>query len=276
MIEPAFVVHSPWLLKTPNIPKCPARAVRYMIRCTASSEVRQVVEELRANLPGGDGGKRTGRDTELAPLISRLEELVTQPDCRSDDRILGVWRNSHTSRTVTASPIQRTIVRLGGIAPKIEQLVVGNHAAIPSSDSQITTTTHTNDMLPPRHVVTRVDLRAAIGAILNVKAVVTSVAGSRINVKFDNAWFAFSQFPSWLGGKPLPTLFRLPYPVPFQLLGKKAAGWLEISYLDEDIRITRGNRGSCFVLTRLSSQDQLPITDDVRIACPARPTPPTT
>lgn len=32
--------------------------------------------------------------------------------------------------------------------------------------------------------------------------------------------------------------------------GMKAGGWLETTYLDEDIRIGRGNRGSLFVLTR--------------------------
>lgn len=32
--------------------------------------------------------------------------------------------------------------------------------------------------------------------------------------------------------------------------GIKAGGWLETTYLDEDIRIGRGNRGSLFVLTR--------------------------
>lgn len=32
--------------------------------------------------------------------------------------------------------------------------------------------------------------------------------------------------------------------------GEKASGWLETTYLDDDVRIGRGNRGSLFVLTR--------------------------
>jgi PAP_fibrillin len=32
--------------------------------------------------------------------------------------------------------------------------------------------------------------------------------------------------------------------------GNKAGGWLETTYLDEDMRIGRGNRGSLFILTR--------------------------
>jgi len=32
--------------------------------------------------------------------------------------------------------------------------------------------------------------------------------------------------------------------------GNKEAGWLETTYLSEDVRIGRGNKGTCFVLTR--------------------------
>ena len=32
--------------------------------------------------------------------------------------------------------------------------------------------------------------------------------------------------------------------------GEKAGGWLETTYIDEDMRIGRGNRGSLFILTR--------------------------
>lgn len=55
--------------------------------------------------------------------------------------------------------------------------------------------------------------------------------------------------------------FSIPYPVPFRLLGDKAKGWLDITYLShrtmqrrsivtEPLRISRGNKGTIFVLTR--------------------------
>ena len=42
----------------------------------------------------------------------------------------------------------------------------------------------------------------------------------------------------------------MPYPVPFALLGDEAKGWLDTSYLGRDVRISRGNKGTTFVLVR--------------------------
>ena len=47
-----------------------------------------------------------------------------------------------------------------------------------------------------------------------------------------------------------PSGLRLPYPVPFKLLGKEAEGYLDTSYLSETLRVTTGNKGTQFVLTR--------------------------
>ncbi len=38
--------------------------------------------------------------------------------------------------------------------------------------------------------------------------------------------------------------FKVPYPVPFRLLGDEAKGWIDITYLSPDgkLRLTRGNK----------------------------------
>lgn len=43
---------------------------------------------------------------------------------------------------------------------------------------------------------------------------------------------------------------KIPYPVPFKLLGDEAKGWLDTTYLSSTIRISRGNKGTTFVLSR--------------------------
>ena len=43
---------------------------------------------------------------------------------------------------------------------------------------------------------------------------------------------------------------RLPYPVPFRLLGDEARGWLDTTYLSPRLRISRGNKGTTFVFRR--------------------------
>jgi hypothetical protein len=57
--------------------------------------------------------------------------------------------------------------------------------------------------------------------------------GKRILFRFDRAAFTFKFLP-----------FKVPYPVPFRLLGDEAKGWLDTTYLSHagNIRISRGNK----------------------------------
>ncbi len=47
----------------------------------------------------------------------------------------------------------------------------------------------------------------------------------------------------------------LPYPVPFDLLGENAKGWLQTDYLTSSLRLSRGNKGSLFVLVPEADDD---------------------
>ena len=44
--------------------------------------------------------------------------------------------------------------------------------------------------------------------------------------------------------------------MPFKLLGDEAKGWLDTTYLGEDVRISRGNKGTTFVLVRERSEEE--------------------
>lgn len=180
---------------------------------------------------------RTGNDTPISTLVSNLESLPHSPSAL-DPLLLGVWRNAHTTLPGTASIIQRTVVSNINLAPNVEQVVLGTLQNGPS------------------RIVNRVDFRALLGGVLNVQAVVEQVRGPRLSIRFDRAWFAIWRRPDWLGGAKLEHVIRFPYPVPFRLLGDKAKGWLDVTYLDDHLRIARGNRGSAFVLTRKQIQIQ--------------------
>lgn len=58
-------------------------------------------------------------------------------------------------------------------------------------------------------------------------------SGKRILFRFDKAAFSFKFLP-----------FKVPYPVPFKLLGDEAKGWLDTTYLSPqgNIRISKGNK----------------------------------
>ncbi len=66
----------------------------------------------------------------------------------------------------------------------------------------------------------------------------------RLDFAFDRAAFAFN-----LGGR---VKFSVPYPVPFKLLGDERKGWIDTTYLSPDgsFRVSRGNKGTLFLLQR--------------------------
>ncbi|KAJ0686770.1 putative plastid-lipid-associated protein [Helianthus annuus] len=72
----------------------------------------------------------------------------------------------------------------------------------------------------------------AIGE-LKVEAAATVKDGKRILFRFDKAAFSLKFLP-----------FKVPYPVPFRLLGDEAKGWLDTTYLSKsgNVRISRGNK----------------------------------
>ena len=64
----------------------------------------------------------------------------------------------------------------------------------------------------------------------------------------------------------------LPYPVPFDLLGDNARGWLKTQYLSPTLRLSRGNKGSLFVLVPESEPDDPEL--EAYLAPPPPPPPP--
>ncbi|XP_019428988.1 PREDICTED: probable plastid-lipid-associated protein 12, chloroplastic isoform X2 [Lupinus angustifolius] len=90
----------------------------------------------------------------------------------------------------------------------------------------------------------------AIGE-LKVEAAASIEDGKRILFRFDRAAFSFKFLP-----------FKVPYPVPFKLLGDEAKGWLDTTYLSHsgNLRISRGNKGTTFVLQKQTEPRQRLLT----------------
>lgn len=70
-------------------------------------------------------------------------------------------------------------------------------------------------------------------------------SGERILFRFDKAAFSLKFLP-----------FKVPYPVPFKLLGDEAKGWLDTTYLSSkgNIRISRGNKVRIYCFYRSFQQ----------------------
>ncbi|XP_057736668.1 probable plastid-lipid-associated protein 12, chloroplastic isoform X1 [Arachis stenosperma] len=142
--------------------------------------------------------------------------------------IEGRWQLIFTTRPGTASPIQRTFVGVDFFSVFQEVYL------------------QTND---PR-VCNIVSFSDAIGE-LKVEAAASIQDGKRILFRFDRAAFSFRFLP-----------FKVPYPVPFRLLGDEAKGWLDTTYLSHsgNLRISRGNKGTTFVLQKQTEPRQRLLT----------------
>ncbi len=90
--------------------------------------------------------------------------------------------------------------------------------------------------------------------IVSVVAQFEAVSEKRVNVKFNRSILGLQsligyQSPNQLiaeieSGKKFTA-------VDFDIQNREQKGWLDITYLDEDLRIGRGNKGSVFVLIKV-------------------------
>jgi hypothetical protein len=79
---------------------------------------------------------------------------------------------------------------------------------------------------------------------------------NRIDFRFDLAYFEIKTGPFGVKLPFVESSMRIPYPVPFALLGDEAKGWLDTTYLGKDVRVSKGNKGTTFVLAREKSAEE--------------------
>ncbi|CAM0905790.1 unnamed protein product [Alopecurus aequalis] len=202
---------------------CPRRAPLLAASSVEAGEASYTEQEeaLLEALVGVQGRGRAVAPRQLQDVesaVQTLEALEGVPDPTKSSLIEGSWKLIFTTRPGTASPIQRTFVGVDSF--KVFQEVY----------------LRTDD---PR-VVNVVKFSETVGE-LAVQAEATIKDEKRILFRFDRAAFTFKFLP-----------FKVPYPVPFRLLGDEAKGWLDTTYLSRggNIRISRGNKGTTFVLQK--------------------------
>jgi len=215
----------------------------------------QLLEAIEAN--GKDN--RLNNSNKIASLVEKLEQSgqsISQPSIAAE--VYGKWRLLHTTNADTSSPIQRKavdstkfsiyqdITLKKDIGDDKQTLIVSQIVKFgPKSELKV-------DALASTSVYPLPELteRERTGKILGLNILGVSLVGeeavedpdrpnSRINFVFDEGKFDF-------GG------FNIPYPVPFRspLFRDAVKGWIDITYLSNRIRISRGNKGTTFVLLK--------------------------
>ena len=223
----------------------------------ATNRIQQVEDDLLGAIANTE--KRLDNSQVISDLVQQLEgsgdgisEAAIAP------QVLGKWRLLHTSNAETASPIQRKAVDASkyniyqdivlrdedGIDRLIVKQIVkfGDNFNL-SVDALASTAKYPLEELTERE---------GTGEILGLNVLGVSKIGdeakeddgrpnSRISFVFDEGKFIFGD------GK-----FTLPYPVPFRnpLFRDAVKGWIDVTYLSERVRISRGNKGTTFVLVK--------------------------
>ncbi|KAK9820183.1 hypothetical protein WJX72_007235 [[Myrmecia] bisecta] len=221
--------------------------LRLSSRSTKSRNAEQVILEC---LQGVKGRGKSGMTPELLEkfdaAVLELERAGGIQAPTASPQLEGRWKLLFTTRPGTASPIQRTFTGVESFVVYQEILLSGEQGArvynivkfgrlgeLKAEAEAITDSQPMEGFTP----------RKGPGIALFGKSSVNTPAAPdlRIDFQFDRAAFDFKLLP-----------FKVPYPVPFKLLGDETKGWLDITYLSADgtFRLSRGNKGTLFVLTK--------------------------
>ncbi len=166
----------------------------------------------------------------ILAAIARVEDYNPTPNpLEAKDLLEGDWRLLYTTSNGILGIEKPPFVRLGQV-----------YQCVRPKDARI-------------YNIAEVQSLPYLDGIVSVTARFEAVSNRRVEVKFDRSIIASQRLidystPARLiaeieAGKNYP-------PLDFAIPEGQQQGWLDTTYLDSDLRIGRGNRGSVFVLTK--------------------------
>lgn len=96
-----------------------------------------------------------------------------------------------------------------------------------------------------------------LSGLVSVSARFEAVSKQRVNVAFERGVFGLQTLLNYDSPKQfiqkMQAEDKLPWwqGIDFRINSDRQSGWLEVTYLDDDLRIGRGNQGSLFVLRKV-------------------------
>jgi hypothetical protein len=148
------------------------------------------------------------------------------------DLLAGNWRLLYTSSQSLLGIDRFPLVQLGQIYQCIRPLT-----------SAVYNIAEVSSLIP------------GLNGIVSIAATFTPVSESRVNVQFNRSVIGLQKFIDYSTPDRLITAIEngtkfTAIDLPITRREGRDPAWLEVTYLDESLRISRGNEGSVFVLTK--------------------------
>lgn len=246
-------------LKPPKLPTLKFPQLPDFGNPPGSTTARQLEDKLLEAIGNNSTGRldNSGTIDALVELLENRSASFSIPNPAIAPQIYGSWRLLYTTNTGTASPIQRRAVQSSQF-PIYQDIVVNPENATQLLVKQIVEFSETSKLSvdaiasTAAYPVPELTARQSDGTILGVNVLGVSLTGkeaepAKPNQRID---FVFDEGNFDLNGT------KIPYPVPFRfpLLRDWVKGWIDITYLSDRIRISRGNKGTTFVLQKVESK----------------------
>lgn len=172
----------------------------------------------------------TTQKETIAELIAQLETRNPTPNStKAADLLTGDWRLLYTTSDELLGIDRLPLLQLG----QVHQCIRPQTASV--------------------YNIAELQGLPFLGGLVSVAAQFEPIAAQRLAVKFERFVIGIPQLlgyqapDQWI--EQLQTQKRFPA-LDFQLQPGDRQGWIDITYLDDDLRITRGNQSSVFVLTK--------------------------
>jgi hypothetical protein len=172
-------------------------------------------------------------NVKVLSAIQQLEDInPTRQPLEAKDLLQGDWRLLYTTSKSILGLDRFPLFKLGQI-----------YQSIRVSDAKV-------------YNIAEILGLPMLEGLVSVAATFEPVSPTRVNVVFERSIIGLQRFFSY----ETPEKFiqqiesgKKFLPLDFKIERGEQKGWLEITYLDQDMRISRGNEGNVFVLTKEAS-----------------------
>lgn len=168
--------------------------------------------------------------TAILAAIAQLEDYNPTPQpLQAPDLLEGDWRLLYTTSAELLGIARVPLLQLGQI-----------YQCIRTKDAKV-------------YNIAEIQGLPLLEGLVSVCATYEAVSQRRVNVRFNRGISGLQRF---LGYRyPAQFIAKIEqgktfFPLDFNIETRDQKGWLDITYLDNDLRIGRGNQGSVFVLTK--------------------------